>query len=209
MDPSQLTVVYHAAVMQAADEVIPWQLRELARNGLTRVLCTHVGPRLQWLKDMAREAAVDLDVRFTDPNTDHYETPAMFLIEQLRECAGAVLYLHTKGVTQPGSYRHRRWRELMHTHVIDKHRKLLAMMPDKEICGLDWIEQGHGEGHFSGNFWLATWEYIRRLPDYGTFHVANGLTRFSAEQWLGRGKPPPRVHSEFVMNVPWYQLCTL
>jgi hypothetical protein len=204
-----LKVVYHCACMAAYAPVIDWQLRHLKSVGLEDVLVTHVGPGRDWLGELGQALGLRLDIRFSDPNTDHYETPAMFLIEQLAKEEGAVLYLHTKGVTQPHSWQHRRWRELMHRHVIDNWREHLNRLECKDICGLDWIEQGGGEGHFSGNFWLARLDYVRRLPDFGTFHRENGLTRFSCEQWLGRGKPPPRVHSEYVMNVQWQDLCRL
>jgi hypothetical protein len=209
MDPSQLTVVYHIATMAAYAPVIEWQLAHLAQVGLHQVLATHVGPNLEWVRRAAAAAGVQLDVRYTDPNTDHAETPAMFLIQQLAQGEGAVLYLHTKGITQPHLPGHRRWRELMHEHVVAKWREHLARLDYKDICGLDWIEQGNGDGHFSGNFWLARLDYVRRLPDFGEYHRTHGLSRYNCEQWIGKGQPPPRVHSEHCMNVWWSDLCRM
>ena len=200
MGPEQLTVVYHVCCAWHYKEVVPWQLDHLAGVGLKRLLVTHVGEGRDWLQAEMAKRDIHGVIEWTDPNIQHYETPANFLVERLARngMQGAILYLHTKGVT--GGYAgHPRWRELMHIHLIEHWRDALAAMDQTDLAGVNW-QDTPPNAHFAGNFQMARWDWIRRLPDYATFHNQRRRERFSCEMWWGQG-PSPRVLSLFCRNV--------
>lgn len=203
-----LLVVWHAASIGCYREVVPEQLHLLSELGLSHVLCTHVGPDLPFVQASASAAGVQLMVEYSDSDPLKCEVPAMLLVERLaRWNDGAVLYLHTKGVTRPTSALHQRWRRLMHAHTLRPWRDHLRRLEQgATCCGFDWINQkDHPHGHFSGNFWIARCDYLRTLPQYSEFHAKEGYSRFSAEQWVGRG-PDCQPHSEGVTDVCWGHL---
>jgi hypothetical protein len=141
-------------------------------------------------------AGVELTVVRSDPNTDHYETFAMLEIERLAKqpgCCGAagllerpILSMHTKGVSAPGHEGKRIWRRAMEEYVVRRWRHNVQFIADGagyDAIGLNWHQ--HGQQHFSGNFWIARPDWIRRLPDYVAYHHALSLTRYTCEMWIG------------------------
>lgn len=200
MGPEQLTVVYHACCGWEYRSVIPWQLDHLAGVGLKRLLVTHVGADRPWLLEECHKRGICATIEWSSPNLAHYETPANFLIERLAGCndTGAVLYLHTKGVTNgfPG---HRRWRELMHIHLIEHWRDVLGRMDEVDLAGVNW-QDTPPNCHFAGNFQMMRWDWVRKLPSYADFHNARRRERFSTEMYWGQA-PNPRVLSLFCRNV--------
>jgi hypothetical protein len=205
LQPENLTVVYHCCCAWDFAPLVCEQLRQLAAVGLTHVLCTHVGEGREWLQGEAVKAGVNLLILRSDSNIAHYETFAMLLIEQLAKVnEGAVLYLHTKGVSEPASELHRRWRALMQREVVDDWRVNLASLATHDVCGVGW-GYNFSRPHFPGNFWMARWDWIRRLPDFVAYHHAWRLERFSCEAWIGAA-PNPRVNSRLCINTQWHEI---
>jgi hypothetical protein len=94
---------------------------------------------------------------------------------------GAVMYAHTKS-DHP-------WRRLMTARVVYNWRHLLGRLEDGyDVAGNCW-RLGPGMltadpiPHFSGNFWMATCEYIRTLPPIRNVYA------YDAEKWLGLNDP--------------------
>jgi len=95
---------------------------------------------------------------------------------------GAILYAHTK---QDGA-----WRRLMTARVVYEWRHLLQKLEEDgyDVAGNCW-RLGPGMldptpiPHFSGNFWIATCEYLRTLPPVRNVYA------YDAEKWLGLGDP--------------------
>jgi hypothetical protein len=208
MQPEQLIVVYHVAGMGDYQQVAADQLRRLHALGLDTVLCTHVGAGLDWLQGQATAAGVRLIVEAHEDELAHYETRSMELIERLAQThSGAFLYLHTKGVSAPGDPAKARWRNIMQRELVDHWQHHLANLGTLDVIGVDWIGWPP-HPHFSGNYWLARADWIRRLPRFASFHASLGFTRFSCEFWLGQA-PGPRVGSLFCRDLQWWEMLAL
>ena len=193
-------VVYHVASMGEWQRVVKEQLRLLRDCGLADSLhalgesirLTHVGPGLDWILAEADRVGVALNVIRSDPNTDHYETFAMLEIDRLAklECVNRpILYFHTKGVSAPfedgGGFK-QIWRRVMEEHLVRPWREHLPKIADGsgyDAVGFCWYP--HGEQHFSGNFWMARPDWIRRLPEFAWYHGQKNLVRYSCEMWIG------------------------
>jgi predicted protein tyrosine phosphatase len=180
-------VVYHVAAMGNWEEVVVEQLELLASVGLTEVRLTHVGLGLEWLLAQGSKHGVKLEVVRSDPNISHYETFAMLEIERLCKKVwthAPILYLHTKGVSAPHDRQRTWWRRVMQEHVVRRWRDHIGKLySGYDAVGVNWRQ--HGEQHFSGTFWLASPEWIRRLPDFVAYHHSKNLTRYSCEMWIG------------------------
>lgn len=207
--PSQLDVVYHAACLGGYKTIIPWQLADMAAAGITRVIVSHCGPGLDWLRQQGRNAGVSLDVRTSSPRVDVYEIPAMRLIEAIAERSqGAILYLHSKGVSKPDNPAETQWRELMHRFVIHNWRPFLSLLGWHDVACMSWLwDICHP--HATGNFWMARCDYIRKLPRFNDLWNGDDRTRFTPEIWVGKGKPPPAVWSELDPAPNWTKFTKL
>jgi len=116
---------------------------------------------------------------------------------------GYVFYIHTKGVSHilPG----RRvfqddWRNMMEYYIIEKHEECLHYFnaTKADIIGTNWhLGDGYmgatprmcgglkATPHFSGNFWWARNEYIRKLPEI--FPIKK--SKYECEFWIGLANP--------------------
>ena len=72
--------------------------------------------------------------------------------------SGAVYYIHTKGVSHPGNQYPAYWRKLMLDTVVAGHVEP-GCAEHHDAVGTNWRDN-----HYSGNFWWATSEHVRRLP---------------------------------------------
>lgn len=195
MTPPELVpvVVYHVAALGHWRSVAAEQLRLLRESGLgidEPVRVTFVGAGREWLEAEAARAGCRVEVVRSDPNTDHYETFAMLEVERLAKREGVarpILYLHTKGVSAPPDYPGKTpWRRVMEEHTVRRWRHNVWVLADGagyDAVGFNWYS--HGEQHFSGNFWIARADWIRKLPDFAAYHGRKGLVRYSCETWIG------------------------
>lgn len=87
-----------------------------------------------------------------------------------------VLYLHTKGVSLPGDKFRQLWRKRLLQKTVTEYDICISHLNEGyDISGSGWKEvPKRGEKinycagdypHYSGNFWWANSEYIKRLPD--------------------------------------------
>jgi hypothetical protein len=118
------------------------------------------------------------------------EYPALELLQEAcRDFAGCVYYLHTKGVSHARTDPHQRyWRALMLHHVVDRHEECLSALENHACVGT-----GFKGDHYSGNFWWAKAEHIRKLPDLASLRKAPRRVawdpandfRYQCEYWIG------------------------
>lgn len=105
-----------------------------------------------------------------------------------------VFYIHSKSDTD--------WRQKMQHVLFDKCYRCLLNDPSKQICGSNYMRDGGVRWcHFSGNFWLARCEHVRKLRPpfdeeilqeawdaglvYGGWpHDVRPYGRFFAEYWV-------------------------
>jgi hypothetical protein len=180
-------IVYHIASMGHWQDVVREQLGLLKEAGLDDIRVTQVGDGTEWLLRAFAEHDLRMTLVQADQNIMHYETFALLEIERLAKVENVVcpiLYLHTKGVSDPGHRGKQAWRRAMNEHVVRRWRENMRHLKNGyDAVGVGWMQ--HGEQHFSGNFWMANPDWIRRLPDYVGYHSAKNFVRYSCEMWIG------------------------
>lgn len=134
----------------------------------------------------------DLFVRNDCLRGELFEFPTL---NMLREFASTnddyyILYLHTKGVTQPARSVDD-WRACMLYWTVERWRECLAKLE----AGFDAVGPNYMQApvpHFQGNFWWTKAHFVRRLGRvqdvrYRPTH-SNQTERHKAEFWLlGKG----------------------
>ncbi len=104
---------------------------------------------------------------------------------------GHVFYLHGKGVSRSPLDQHGRyWRALLLDEVVHQHAACTELLRDHDTAGTNW--RGN---HYSGNFWWARSDYVRRLPDIRALRrhprriTADPVwnLRLQCEFWIGMG----------------------
>jgi hypothetical protein len=161
--------------------VVAEQLALLSSSGLTAVDLSHVGKDLAFVQDQAERFGVSLRIVADSKKLNRYELPALEHVHQLaHEGDTPVLYFHTKGVSKPKDEGRAVWRRIMGEYVVRGWRancSILRLEP-ADVVGVNWHQNPQ---HFSGNFWCATAEHLRRLPPISQ----TWRDRFSAEWWVG------------------------
>lgn len=183
-------VVYHVAGMGGHwKSIVTEQLESLARAGLRQVLATHVGAEPDWLIDEAARLDLDLVLTYHDSRIQRFEAPAIRLVERLaRQGHAPILYLHSKGVSHPlEDTLYHDWRRLMMRELVERWREHTPRLADYDAVGVNWWT---GQPHYSGNFWLARPDWIRKLPPFDRYF----RDRYSCERWIG-STPGCRAYS--------------
>lgn len=114
------------------------------------------------------------------------ETPTLAALRDF--CASnpdyKVLYMHTKGITQPMQSTHD-WRKIMEYFCIEKWQDCLNKLDEHDAVGCLYMDHCYYGffPHFSGNFWWANASYINRLDNS---FLAGGI-RQNREFWIGSG----------------------
>lgn len=180
-------VVYHVAGMGDWKSVVPEQLALLRDCGLTDdIRITYLGSELPHLEDLLRQYKINAKIARYSDNLHHCETFAMMEVDQLAKAEKVerpILYMHTKGVSAPGNTSKRDWRHLMEQWVVARWKVNVAYLETHDAVGVNWIEGG--PQHFSGTFWIANPDWIKRLPDFEQYHISQGLHRYTCEMWIG------------------------
>jgi len=114
------------------------------------------------------------------------ETPTLLSLRDF--CASnpgwKVLYMHTKGITQPMQSTHD-WRKIMEYYCIERWQECVEKLNEHDAVGclyMDHCYYGYFP-HFSGNFWWANSDYINKLDD----SYLNSGIRQNREFWIGSG----------------------
>lgn len=111
-----------------------------------------------------------------------------------------VLYFHSKGMLQFGSQPVNDWRQYMNYWMIERWEDCVNLIEKEKVdaVGTNWNYEFYP--HFSGNFWWATTDYIKTLPNVldRKLYYDESLTkklgghRFCYESWLATNKPKVR-----------------
>ena len=179
-----INVVWHCCGIGNWQSVARDQLQLLREVGVEKVDATYCGPlhHLDWLRRQAH--GLNFNVVRSDPNILHYETFAIQHIEQLAQLDDKpIMYFHTKGVSAPWHLAKWKWRLTMEHYTIRPWRKNLEYLKTYDAVGWNWYQDG--EQHFSGNFWMANADYIRKLPVFIDYHRSKKHVRYSCELWIG------------------------
>lgn len=110
-----------------------------------------------------------------------------------------VLYAHTKGAANP-SGTNTAWRQCMTRKLVRGWRSAQqALRQGADTVGCHWLTPEKNPKvveipYYGGNFWWATPEHLKRLPD------PSDETRYHAEAWLGT--VVPGVPADFAPGWP-------
>lgn len=141
---------------------------------------------------------LNIEIHYTTNKNDEYEFPALNLIKELSEKNDCYLfYIHTKGVSIDESnmkFYHNSvdlnhlkncvddWREYMEYFIIKNHELCINSLVNYDACGVNLVKEP--TKHFSGNFWWAKSDYVKKLPNLNNL---NKNHRWNAEFWIGMG----------------------
>jgi len=196
--PFPLRAFYHIACLGNWKEVVAEQCADLRKVGI-RPTAFALGSA----EDVAWLAQHALDVAGYSENLSEYETPTLALLDRWCEDNpdGAVMYLHTKGVSQPTDANKIAWRRLMMHYVVRGVRDNLSKLKVADMVGVDW-QHSPNYPHFAGNFWMARADWINSLPDVEAYKADGG-------PWLA-GHPWERMHAEMWLGSrPWHHIESL
>lgn len=205
----QVTVFYHLACLAGWEEVFAEQMHLLSESGYRALRLSVVGAQtLERVNTICEAIGVQISPIFQSPELALFETPCLRAIEDYaRNHVGYVLYLHSKGVSDPANELKRRWRRLMMTELVGAWESRMLELPHYDAIGVNWREMPP-ISHFSGNFWYASTNYLRTLADFETYYEHPHYTiwdaiedkRLGCEFWISSGPAEPRVLSLVCRN---------
>jgi hypothetical protein len=144
-----------------------------------------------------------LDAFVTDDVLD-YEFPTLARVwqeAQARADGFLCYYLHTKGASMASKPLERAanaWRKYMEYFTLERWQECRAVLSDYETCG---VELQGDDSHYSGNFWWATSDYVRKLPDAHQYWAAHRDDRLAAEFYLCQAQPKAYCFNDFFENL--------
>ena len=113
-----------------------------------------------------------------------------------------ILYFHSKGITYFGNMCIRAWRLYMEHCLIQNWKECVNLLNEYDCVGTSWYRPWDGQPsakdippHFSGNFWWANTEYIKKLD---TFYLDKDRRNYQ-EFWIGSNfeKNRPKIKNFF------------
>ena len=146
---------------------------------------------------------------FTTDNVEDYEFPTLARVWQEAQRDGQSFlcyYLHTKGaslVATPLQAAANAWRVYMEYFNLERWQDCAATLNEYDTCG---VELQSEDSHYSGNFWWATSDYIKRLPDGYQYWERNRDNRGAAEFYLCLAHPRAHCFNDFVENLYDYEI---
>lgn len=189
----RLAHFFHAYAVNDWERIVTGHLDALEDSGLAdEIGPLHLGIVGEW---RARNAVVAMcrkrmPVTVVAQGDAGWEQITLATMRKRAVGVDAVLYAHTKGVSQPPQSNEAledEWRGSMTVGVVDNWRQCVALLATYEAVGCHWI--CHPEANrfcsepgtmlFGGNFWWARADMIRRLEPPHT------KSRYDAELWFG------------------------
>lgn len=183
----------------------PIEQSSLIDNSELFLYCNYNEINFEWLKDRHP----NIKLIFQNNKSEDYEIPTLIELKKFCDTTDCnVLYLHSKGVTQPYNPGVRDWRDLMVYFNITHWEECVEKLKEYDVVGVNWTETP--QKHFSGNFWWATSNYIKSLPDIKLPSLVNYKSQFKAvygyrqdaEFWIGANNP--KAYSMHQSNINHY-----
>ncbi|RFC39882.1 MAG: hypothetical protein DID89_2727547549 [Candidatus Nitrotoga sp. CP45] len=204
---------WHIGAIGDCFRIISEQYRKLKESGLydasEKIVVGFVGGKnreqelnIPILEDPKFEVFVTEDPR-------DYEFPTLARVwkeAQENEESFLCYYLHTKGASSVATPREdatNAWREYMEYFNIEKWEDCATVLKEYETCG---VELQCEQSHYSGNFWWATSEYIKKLPNGYEFWRNHKDERIWAEFYLCLAHPKAYCFNDFLENLYDFQI---
>jgi hypothetical protein len=168
----KLKVFSHLVDLPGGYEIAVEQVDLLIKSGLFHNAeiyfhCNYNQYNFNWLTHELRECS---NVHFLNFNAqpEEFETPTLMHIKDVCDNTDEVfyaLYMHQKGIRHPDASSVHAWRRYMQYFNIEKWRDCVEKLDaGYDAVGVDW--RNDPWKHFSGNFWWARSDYIRKLPQW-------------------------------------------
>ena len=129
----------------------------------------------------------------TDPTRYVFEFSTLKIIKEVAHQSEPFLayYIHTKGSTTANHFIPNAaywWGQYLEHYTITRWQDNIQKLNEgHDITGVEW--RTSPVPHFSGNFWWANSEYLKRLPDVQQYINTYKNDRFMAEMYVGRANP--------------------
>lgn len=184
----KLALFYHVWCTNHWKEIVQEQIALIVESGLAQNAKIFIGVIGTWHNIVEIADIIDgLDAHVIG----HGEDPEQFefpTLEVLRLYAashdGYVCYIHSKGVSHQKNELHDWWRATMNEGVLTGWSEcVMALDAGYDVAGCRFKHTVHELNYFAGNFWWATCEHIRKLPDF------THSSRYEAEVWVVNGSP--------------------
>lgn len=207
----RIKLYYHLACMGNWQQVLEEQLLQLRENGFQQINMTVLGGKedLQRVNLTCENLKLDADIIFHDSELNYFEQPALLAIEEYaKQNEGHVLYLHSKGVSNPNDDTKVKWRRLMMRELVENWESCVLQLTKYDLIGVNWRDMPP-VSHFCGNFWYASTQYLRKLVNFKHYYQnprfqiwdAINHKRLGCEFWIGSANEKPNVLSLFCRNV--------
>lgn len=192
--------------------IIPEQYKKLKDSGLydasKKIIVGFVGGE-EHLDELTVPILHDPKFEvFTTNNREDFEYPTLARAwKEATESKEPFLayYFHTKGASSAACSTNSAanyWRKYMEYFIIERWQKCTDMLQMNDVCGVEW----ELNNHFSGNFWWATSEYLRKLPNGYEFWEAYKTNRGPAEFYIGISRPKVHCFNDFTENLYSYKI---
>jgi hypothetical protein len=187
-----MQVFYHICCLGNWETVVISQLRLLKEHNIDNINVCILGKKLEIDRVIliAQKIEINLDILYRGSVHELEYVTIQALQDNLNSENDFVLYLHTKGVSDPTNLSKQDCRKLMGQLLIPNLKFLTEEMASEgyEAAGFNWIDVGYYP-HFRGNFWLATTKYLKTLEDFQLYKSKVDFHRVAAEYWIGSGNP--------------------
>jgi hypothetical protein len=196
-----VALAYHVSMMRNWKTVVLDQLQTLHQCGLGHVaqhmlLSYSGGDEMGELSKLMRPYDFSFDlVRVVQPERTPWEGTIMNAMHTYckKHPEAVMYYFHNKGVSKyEPDWRNRTdevwtysrvlyWRKFMEYFTLERPQLCLEeiLNKNKSACGVNFLHSPH----FSGNFWVASCEYLATLPPMNL--TDPNLDYVAAELWLG------------------------
>jgi SAM-dependent methyltransferase len=206
----RVRVFYHLACIGNWRDVFAGQMSLLRRSGFRSIDLTVLGETSDMgeVDAICERSRIDARTILRSAELTLFETPTLRAIEDYaRGHHGHVLYLHSKGVSNPGDGTKARWRKVMMRELVENWEPRMRELAHYDAIGVNWRDMPP-LSHFCGNFWYASTSYLRTLADFQTYYDhpryriwdAINDKRLGCEFWIGSGATAPQVLSLVCRN---------
>ena len=186
-----LILYYHLFAINDWEDIWHEHLSTIESSGLNKVSQLHVcvsgTDRANAISKLKNNTILFLTSEYHCVDENNYEWSTLRkLWKSVQNHGSYCLYFHTKGVTQSGQKRIHinSWRRYLNHFCISRWKDCVgALEAFADLAGCQYkAETQYYPCHYSGNFWCASSDYIKTLPDPSSF---NG-DRLQAEFWSCR-----------------------
>jgi len=161
-------IFYHIYCMQHTMPILLSQLTKILYSGLYKkvhtIHCFFAGPKdcVDPCIALVQRHGGKFNITAVGYDDTTYERFTLEKIHKYIRSGDRLLYIHTKGISQPTNQNVIDWRELMEYYLIAQHERCITDLQMVDIVGVNYGTSPHP--HFSGNMWWCTADHFLRLP---------------------------------------------